>query len=120
MGSAGFGGAAAAPVFRAVSTEAMRVLDVPKDLPDEAQPKLLMAKAETDAPPEDTGSGEPNILEDGDGDGAAQPASGPKTPNFRGMTVRAVLTEAQSMGLIVLPKGSGVARGAEPARGLAA
>ena len=34
-GSAGFGGAAAGPVFRAVAMEALRVLDVPKDIPDQ-------------------------------------------------------------------------------------
>src|ERR1035438_1837188 len=33
-GQAGFGGAAAAPVFLSVDTEALRILDVPKDLPD--------------------------------------------------------------------------------------
>ena len=33
-GSAGYGGTVAAPVFRAVTTEALRVLEVPKDLPD--------------------------------------------------------------------------------------
>src|SRR5947207_9078831 len=34
-GTAGFGGQAAAPVFRTVATEALRVLDVPKDIPDQ-------------------------------------------------------------------------------------
>jgi cell division protein FtsI (penicillin-binding protein 3) len=33
-GGAGFGGAVAAPVFRQVATSALRMLDVPKDLPD--------------------------------------------------------------------------------------
>ncbi len=33
-GSAGYGGPVAAPVFRAVATSALRMLDVPKDLPD--------------------------------------------------------------------------------------
>jgi cell division protein FtsI (penicillin-binding protein 3) len=33
-GSAGFGGARAAPVFREVAMTALRMLDVPKDLPD--------------------------------------------------------------------------------------
>src|SRR3989442_11059630 len=33
--SAGFGGAVAAPVFRTVAMEALRVLDVPKDIPDQ-------------------------------------------------------------------------------------
>jgi cell division protein FtsI (penicillin-binding protein 3) len=33
-GQAGFGGAVAAPVFREVATTALRIFDVPKDLPD--------------------------------------------------------------------------------------
>ena len=33
-GSAGYGGPVAAPVFRNVATSALRMLDVPKDLPD--------------------------------------------------------------------------------------
>src|SRR5262249_32455843 len=33
-GDAGFGGAVAAPVFREVAMHALRMLDVPKDLPD--------------------------------------------------------------------------------------
>ena len=37
-GSAGYGGpVVAAPVFREVATEALRVLDVPRDLPDTAR-----------------------------------------------------------------------------------
>ena len=33
-GNAGFGGTAAGPVFNVVSAEALRILDVPKDLPE--------------------------------------------------------------------------------------
>ena len=36
-GTAGYGGQAAAPVFKVVAEEALRVLDVPKDLPDGAR-----------------------------------------------------------------------------------
>jgi membrane peptidoglycan carboxypeptidase len=35
-GSAGYGGPVAAPVFREVATAALRILDVPKDVPDES------------------------------------------------------------------------------------
>jgi membrane peptidoglycan carboxypeptidase len=38
-GSAGYGGPVAAPVFREVAMDALRMLDVPKDLP-ESDPKL--------------------------------------------------------------------------------
>ena len=43
-GESGFGGPTAGPVFRAVTTEALRLLDVPKDLPEqEAKPLVLVA-----------------------------------------------------------------------------
>jgi cell division protein FtsI (penicillin-binding protein 3) len=34
-GDSGMGGAAAAPVFKAIATEALRMMDVPKDIPEE-------------------------------------------------------------------------------------
>ena len=42
--SAGFGGATAAPVFRDVATSALRMLDVPKDLPETPLPGLANSK----------------------------------------------------------------------------
>jgi len=131
-GTAGFGGAAAAPVFKAVATEALRILDVPKDLPDE--PPTLIAKNQSvdDLAVADIGSTQPNILEDNDEEDqpAAPPkeapvktarvsqAPGPPTvPNFTGMTLRAVLVEAAARGIIVQPNGSGVARVQSPPPG---
>jgi cell division protein FtsI (penicillin-binding protein 3) len=120
-GTAGFGGLAAAPVFHAVLTEALRMLDVPKDLPDQA-PTRMAAVAEEEAGDlaiADIGAGQPNILEDGeDGDEPGQPA-GPTVPNFRGMTMRAVLAAAAAKGLTVVPDGSGVARVQNPPPGSA-
>lgn len=120
-GTAGFGGQAAAPVFHAVATEALRVLDVPKDLPEPAAPTLLAKKVVDDlSAGEDTGSGQPNILEDVDDDEqrpGAVAEDGPRVPNFRGKTMRAVLAEAAAKGLNVLPDGSGVARMQAPPPG---
>jgi cell division protein FtsI (penicillin-binding protein 3) len=118
-GEAGFGGAAAAPVFRVVAAEALRLFDVPKDVPEQ-EPETLVAQAvPVDAPPEDTGSGQPNILEDGEGDESVVVAhyAGPQIPNFRGKTMRAVMEEAKAKGLTVLAAGSGVARNQFPAPG---
>jgi cell division protein FtsI (penicillin-binding protein 3) len=125
-GTAGFGGQAAAPVFHAVVTEALRVLDVPKDLPDQTPtPQVAAKEAAADLAIADIGRGQPNILEDGDDDeqpaaeqAPAQPA-GPTVPNFRGMTMRAVLAEAVAKGLTVVPDGSGVARVQDPPPGAA-
>jgi cell division protein FtsI (penicillin-binding protein 3) len=111
-GQAGFGGAAAAPIFHAVATEALRVLDVPKDLPEPPTP-LLARKVVEDLSVGDAYSGEPNILEDADDDeekSGVVAEAGPRVPNFRGKTMRAVLAEAAAKGLNVLPDGSGVAR----------
>ncbi|PWU01198.1 MAG: hypothetical protein C5B51_23560 [Terriglobia bacterium] len=118
-GTAGFGGAAAAPVFHAIATEALRVIDVPKDLPDAPAP---VAKASKQADNDDlsiaeVGSELPNILEDPEDGDDLEVASGPKVPNFQGKTMRAVLAEAAAKGLKVVPDGSGVARVQSPPPG---
>ncbi|MEO5925205.1 MAG: penicillin-binding protein [Bryobacteraceae bacterium] len=47
-GSAGYGGARAAPVFREVALSALRTFDVPKDLPDKDILRSSKAKPESD------------------------------------------------------------------------
>jgi cell division protein FtsI (penicillin-binding protein 3) len=120
-GTAGFGGAAAAPVFHTVATEALRILDVPRDLPDEEPPPAREVARNSDDVNDlaiaDLGSDQPNILEDDEDDD--QPPAGPKAPNFRGMTMRAVLAEAARQGLAVIADGSGTARAQIPPPGSA-
>jgi cell division protein FtsI (penicillin-binding protein 3) len=137
-GTAGFGGAAAAPVFKAVATEALRILDIPKDVPDREPPATQMARKQDPNQPLDDlaiaelGSQQPNILEDADDEEQpAQPAHAPAAenrpanggpaagtvPNFKGMTLRAVLMEATAQGISVQPDGSGVARVQDPPPG---
>jgi cell division protein FtsI (penicillin-binding protein 3) len=141
-GNAGFGGAAAAPVFKAVATEALRVLEVPKDVPEESPLPTQVAAVDTsDLADADSESALLNILEEPDEDavpaatGAAAfvgpkqsaPAApprppkpaGPVAPNFVGKSLRTVLTEAASKGLAVTPDGSGIARMQRPAPGAA-
>ena len=82
-GEAGFGGQAAAPVFKVVAGEALRVFDVPKDLPENVPPSLLAKSAEdlNDLAIADLGEGRLNILEDTeDADGAPPqaPVYGPQ------------------------------------------
>jgi cell division protein FtsI (penicillin-binding protein 3) len=144
-GEGGFGGVVAAPVFHVVATEALRVLEVPKDLPDELPPNMLVA-ANSDANDlaiADAESGVSNILEDTDDEdkptasvtsaeqsrpvigpvpprnpaAAAPTPSLPRVPDFKGKTMRAVLAEASAKGLIVLPDGSGIARVQSPPPG---
>ncbi|HEY2019076.1 MAG TPA: penicillin-binding protein [Bryobacteraceae bacterium] len=122
-GESGFGGAAAAPVFHQVATEALRVLDVPKDLPDDLPSKTLVAKnLSLDDSAAITGTELPNILDDSEDDEEQQHPEAedptiPRVPDFKGKTMRAVLTEAAARGLTVLPDGSGVARVQVPAPG---
>jgi hypothetical protein len=48
---------------------------------------------------------------------AAAATPGPKVPNFKGKTMRAVLAEAAARGITVLPDGSGIARLQSPPPG---
>ncbi|HUJ23556.1 MAG TPA: penicillin-binding protein [Bryobacteraceae bacterium] len=121
-GNSGMGGAAAAPVFKAVATEALRVLDVPKDLPDAGpEPETPHATETDDLAIADLDPSMPNIMEDAaaqqDPGTPGPEENGPKVPNFRGKTMRAVVEEAAAMGLPVLLDGSGVARGQLPQPG---
>jgi cell division protein FtsI (penicillin-binding protein 3) len=121
-GTAGFGGAAAAPVFHTVATEALRILDVPRDIPEEDPPagsKVARNSGDlNDLAIADLGSDQPNILEDKDDDDRpADVPPGPKVPNFHGMSMRAVLAEAARQGLVVIADGSGTARMQTPLPG---
>jgi cell division protein FtsI (penicillin-binding protein 3) len=121
-GAAGFGGQAAAPVFHKIAQEALRVLDVPRDLPDQLPLVAANQEDSNDLSIAGLGSDLPNILEEeaDEGTSLAGGASlviGPRVPNFRGMTMRAVLAEAAAKGVTVIPDGSGVARVQDPAPG---
>jgi cell division protein FtsI (penicillin-binding protein 3) len=115
-GNGGFGGAAAGPVFQVIATEALRVLDVPKDLPEEL-PATLIAKAGAiiaDLADADGADAEPNILEEEDDDptGPVQIAGAGVVlvPNFKGMTMDAAIAAAARQQLTIAPSGTGVAR----------
>ncbi|HLK68207.1 MAG TPA: penicillin-binding protein [Bryobacteraceae bacterium] len=142
-GEGGFGGVVAAPVFHAVATEALRVLEVPKDMPDDAPVVTEVASNRDVSDLADAGPGDDNILIEPDEDekpaepvtraviGPAPPAvlpavavappkrepPLPRVPNFRGKTMRAVLAEASAKGLTVVPDGSGIARVQKPPAG---
>ncbi len=121
-GESGFGGPTAGPVFRAVATEALRLLDVPHDLPDQEPPTLIAAADSNadDAADVALASDGPNILEDGDDDSPEAQAAAKnavRVPNFQGMTIRAVLAEAAQKGYAVQPDGSGIARVQSPPAG---
>jgi cell division protein FtsI (penicillin-binding protein 3) len=141
-GEAGFGAEVAIPTWKVVVTEALRILDVPKDLPDSPATPTEIANNQKDQGVNDLsiadlGGDRPNILEDTDDDESAAPRKvafvGPlapsaappaptapaagTVPNFKGMTLRAVLTEAAAKGLPIQPDGTGVARVQTPPPG---
>jgi membrane peptidoglycan carboxypeptidase len=141
-GESGFGGSSAAPVFKVVTAEALRVGEVPKDLP-ETIPNTLVAKNAADLNDlavNDLERLNEDLLADDEEEVAATPSplnplaqgppvavvpvspaspkpQGPRVPNFRGMTMRAVLAEAAAKGLSILPDGSGIARVQSPPPG---
>ena len=143
-GAQGYGGVVAAPVFREVTTAALRMLDVPKDLPDSllssvngAGPRSVSSVT---SPPVQAGASAPTSGGDapklaanlaipvGLTDSALpEPAAffappqasvtGVKVADFRGMTLRAVLEEAAEQGLPVEVSGEGIARSQDPPPG---
>jgi len=115
-GEGGFGGVVAAPVFHDVATEALRVMEVPRDLPD-AKPATEVTTADNaDDDLADADQSDADNILLAAADEADVPETllagppGPTVPNFRGMNMRAVLAEAAQKGLTILPTGSGIAR----------
>jgi cell division protein FtsI (penicillin-binding protein 3) len=143
-GNAGFGGPVAGPVFSKVATTALRMLDVPKDLPDSMLPSRapagddvndlsipdLSSKSGSRAvssvtlPPVQAdfpaAAGESTVSKDSSLDRRPFLTSalvGPKVPNFRGMTLRAVLEESAATGVEIEVLGNGLVRNQEPPAG---
>ncbi|HLX45260.1 MAG TPA: penicillin-binding protein [Bryobacteraceae bacterium] len=149
-GTAGYGGPVAAPVFRDIAMTALRMLDVPKDLPD----GLLRTDSRKPSDVNDlsiAGLGKPPALEQPPvssvtpppvpADSAIHPAesdvnrrpffvaeagpkvpysTGPKVPDFQGMSLRAVLEESSARGLSVETLGAperGLVREQDPPAG---
>ena len=129
-GEAGFGGPSAGPVYRAVMTEALRLLDVPKDLPENLPAKEspeMIAKNENDLPITlDDGHSileeDPTATVGPQNPAAAEIAqaeepTGPVVPLFRGKTLREVVRESAETGVSVSLDGSGIAWNQTPAAG---
>jgi cell division protein FtsI (penicillin-binding protein 3) len=139
-GNAGFGGPVAGPVFSKVAMTALRMLDVPKDLPDSLSPSrgtegdgvndlstpeqgsrsvssvtLPPVQADSTATAEDSKASKDSSPDRRPFLSAA--LVGPKVPNFRGMTLRAVLEESAATGVQIEVQGNGLARNQEPPAG---
>lgn len=125
-GASRFGGVVAAPVFRRVASAALRLLDVPKDLPDalpvlEEDPDALDDRpvAELSLPPETEPVQGGSRVDEAAWQQAAGPMEvwGPRVPDFRGKTVRDVVKESAALGLPVELAGTGLARAQHPPAG---
>lgn len=126
-GHMGFGAEVSAPVYKEVATTALRMLDVPPDLLQDERPSDDKKVDTNDLAIADLGN-PPNLDPDADASEASQttpappqPADalqiGPKVPNFRGMSARAVMEQSSSLGIPVEFVGSGLVRTQHPAPG---
>ncbi len=113
-GSTKYGGAVAAPVFSKVTESALRILNIPKDLPDDPKSGPVIEVAVNDAP--DAILTEETPVEEVETDSTITNSS-LVTPNFNGMTLRAVLEVAGKNGFRIDPSGSGLVRSQIPAPG---
>ncbi|MEO7145958.1 MAG: penicillin-binding protein [Bryobacteraceae bacterium] len=136
-GSAGFGAQVAAPAFRQIAMSGLRIIGVPKDVPDGAPepdetPAVyndLAIASLSDHPgvePADdvVSSVTPPLVQTSvaasavAGDLDQRPFFvGPKVPNFQGKTMRAVMEESGQIGMPVEVVGSGIARSQAPPAG---
>jgi cell division protein FtsI (penicillin-binding protein 3) len=124
----------AAPAFRTVMEEALRLKGIPRDIPAELEAanktdqKLKDAKPESESDSSIAELDDPPSLEDeraalgGDSNTdatlvAENDVSAPKTPDFIGKTVKDVVEEAAERGIHIEAKGEGLARVQRPAPG---
>jgi membrane peptidoglycan carboxypeptidase len=144
-GTAGYGGPVAAPVFREVAMDALRMLDVPKDLPEgapgAAEGSLRSAKPSSHdlskagllSPPGQrpvSSVTPPPVQEDASAStessssdrrpfltASTDARGGAKAPDFLGRSLRAVLEESTAAGVPVEVHGDGLARSQDPPPG---
>ncbi len=142
-GNAGFGGPTAGPAFREIAAAALRMLDVPKDLPGMLPSPDNDSVDENDVAIAGLGSSiPPPLVQADDADAAADrpvasaesapdqrtflagvktnPArdlAGPRVPNFRGKTLRDVIEESSALGIPVEFRGGGIAQAQVPEAG---
>lgn len=134
-GIGGFGSTAAGPPFQTIADAALRLLEVPRDVPEEvealeAKQRAEEAKKERAHPVRDIDDNAFADLEfppesEADDQGGADDRfvslagnmQTTKVPDFRGKTVQGVLEEAARDGLQVDLFGDGLARAQEPAPG---
>jgi cell division protein FtsI (penicillin-binding protein 3) len=117
-GASVYGGLVAAPVFREVTATALRLLNVPKDLPEAPPPRKDTQVELTDLAIADLGSPATQLPEPGvPRRGEPLVVWGPKVPDFYGKTLQTVMQESARLGVPVDVIGSGIVRAQAPAAG---
>jgi membrane peptidoglycan carboxypeptidase len=117
-GASVYGGAVAAPVFREVAGTALRLMNVPKELPEAPPPRKDAQVDVADLSIAGLGSPVPQPLEPGlPRRGEALEVWGPKVPDFYGKSLRTVMQESSRLGVPVDVIGSGIVRAQAPAAG---
>ena len=132
-GTVGYGGPASGPVFREVTGTALRLLGIPKDLPDSLTPDAGDGKADyNDLAIADLSSSASEPLVQAEDTASDTPAAstadqrpfftpvvlaGPKTPNFIGMAVREIVQHAAANDIPVEFIGTGLGRSQYPPPG---
>jgi len=135
-GSAGFGAQVAAPAFRQIAMAALRIMGVPKDVPDSIEDQdetpavhnnLAIASLNRHSGVEPAGgivsSVTPPLVQNSGM--ASAPGDldqrlfyvGPKVPDFQGKTMRAVMEQSEQLGMPVEVIGSGIATSQAPPAG---
>lgn len=129
-GATKYGGAVAAPVYKLVVQEALRVMDARKDLPDALPGDKDEKLALNDLPatfddqlqeppplPPAPMVLQPAALVNSEEGTVVRYLNGPKVPDFSGKTLRGVLEASVASGIPVDAIGSGIARSQSPAPG---
>jgi membrane peptidoglycan carboxypeptidase len=128
-GVAGFGGAAAGPVFERVMSTALRRLGIVRDVPEEieeliakqqaAEDKLKKKDKEKDADTvaEPSDPLTPEEMAQATGQDQNLDPNAPKAPDFVGKTVKDVMEEAAAQGIEIDMLGNGLARTQMPPAG---
>ena len=119
------GGIASAPVFAKIAETALRVMQVPKDDPDNDIHSLPALPRELSEEPEEqlknlaSKQKEEKTKPEAAPESPAAPIllSGPRVPDFRGKALVAVMRESAALGLPVEIVGTGVARDQSPSPG---
>ncbi len=122
-GQAGYGGPVSAPAFSAVTSAALRLLDVPKNISDDVLPQTMDGEVAESVPGRPGLASTPMPLaEEKSLDqrtflAEKSPTAVPNLPNFLGLTMRETVRRSAEQGIPVDFAGRGLVRAQDPPAG---